>query len=141
MSHPHEVKGTRMTVRLEMCARYQHFEGFSEGAEVECLGEGRYRLLDVLGLLPLQYRDIFEAVDCADSTPQKPALQVVRRVEKSGHRKLSHVLGRDEVLSPSWKSVLGRVEALGGRWAVMAGGILLISLPNGVRPPDVGLPS
>jgi hypothetical protein len=141
MSQPNEVTGTRMSVRLEMCARYHHFDGFSEGAEVECLGEGRYRLLDVLGLLPLQYRDTFEAIGCADSTPQKPALQVVRRVEKSGQRKLSHLLGRDGVQSPRWKSVLGRVEALGGGSAVMFGGILLISLPNSVRPPDVGLPS
>ncbi len=73
--------------------------------------------------------DVIEAVDIAASS-----LRFVRVVERARLKRFQFVVSRDFVESPKLEIVLSRVESLNGHWERVFGGVLIMDLPEDVRP-------
>ena len=98
--------------------------GDSESALVTRLGANRYRLEENLLLGEATYHDILEAEAQADG-----ALRYLRVVEPSGLKTESWILPPTLIESPYLTKLLERVDAAGGRWERIYGGVLFVSVP------------
>ena len=98
--------------------------GDSESALVTPLGANRYRLEENLLLGEATYHDILEAEAQADGT-----LRYLRVAEPSGLKTESWILSKTLIESPDLTKLLERVDAAGGRWERVYGGVLIVSVP------------
>jgi hypothetical protein len=98
--------------------------GDSESALVTRLGANRYRLEENLLLGEATYHDVLEADAQADGT-----LRYLRVAEPSGLKTESWILSKALIESPQLTKLLGRVDAAGGRWERVFGGVLFVSVP------------
>jgi len=105
-------------------------------ALVTPLGSGRYRIeLDPLSCLIAErpsdlkklpnYGDVIEAVDI-----EANSLRFVRVVERARLKKFQFFVSREFVESPELEIILSRVESLSGHWERVAGGVLIMYLPE-----------
>ena len=105
-------------------------------ALVTPLGSGRYRLeLDPAScLIADRPRDLMELPNYGDviaaAELASNALWFVKVVERAPLRKFLLLISRDIASSPELEIILSKVDALKGHWERVAGGILIIYLPE-----------
>jgi len=91
------------------------------------LGHNQFRLEETsFTELGLFYHDIIEA-----EPKDGKEVRFVRRVERSGLRVFQFLLSKRLTESEVFAAFLQRVEAHGGYWEQIFGGILLVHLPRG----------
>jgi hypothetical protein len=100
----------------------------TEGVEVECVGNGLYRLEDSLISAwedsSVYAGDVIEAEPLPDGTHR-----LVRVVERSPMRHSFWILPRRYRESSEFDAFLAAVDAAGGRWESVWGGMLWVHLP------------
>ena len=123
----------------------RRFRPFLDWGEEDCsvtpLGGSCYRLNDLLTFLPFQVEDEREANRIKPDRNGLPVLRVERRISRSGHRKISFHGGHAGFhRGAKWDRALGQVVDRGGRWCVIFGGCLFVSLPPGTSETDFPFP-
>ena len=92
------------------------------------IGEGRFRLDGVpLGVESAGFKDVIEA-----EPAEEGRLRVRRVVESSGWRTYDFILPAYRIDSEWGQSLLRELEARGGHWERMFGGLLFICIPPGL---------
>lgn len=110
-------------------------EGVTSTAPVTQVGKRLYRLEGVPPLIESAgYLDVIEAEPIGDR-----AIRFVRIAERSGWRTLYFTAAADWRESDEGRARLAEIEARGGRWEGMFGGLLFVCVPPGSDPADFGI--
>lgn len=113
--------GSFIEVRLEFPE-----EGITQSTFVQHLGDNLYQVEDISSGMwnMLQYRDIIEA------DLQSDGALIFRRVVQASDWQNDHfVLNQELYKREELEKVLRAVEAIGGKWERVMGGILTVYLP------------
>lgn len=104
-------------------------ESITVSLPITWLGGSLYRLDRVpLGVKAAAYLDVIEAEPGPDER-----LRFVRVVEPSGWRTHELVVPQHMIEGEWADTLLQEVEALGGHWEIVFGGLLIVCLPPGVE--------
>ena len=109
--------------------------GDAASVDLERLGPRTYRVASVPLTEGVGFRDVIEAEET-----EPGELKLVRVVERSGWSTTSYAVAEGAMESPGLRARLAQVEAAGGRWETLFGGLLFICLPPGAEPIDFTAP-
>jgi hypothetical protein len=100
-------------------------EGVTTSCPITKVGERRFRLD---GIPPFAksagYQDIIEAEEIAENR-----LRFIRVAERSGWRTYTFVLTASGIKSDWGQTLLRELEAIGGHWEQVFGGLLFVCMP------------
>ena len=118
------------------------FEDIEEECTLTSFGHERYRLEEVVALLPLQQGD-FDARDLAPPSTVSHAprrLEFICRIRRSGFSRRSFMLAEGALDHPAWQVPLERLRKVGGQCCTAFGGVLVVSIPPHVDLHSLGFP-